>query len=237
MFTFLWFMENAGSADAFLQSLHSPEWNVEHGLALLTKALSKAMKGRQAHRVYHAAKQAGLVTNYQSYGLPGLTMACVDSGMLQQALGVSEDARQALLPLGMTTASALLTNVAKAKSAAPQLLSILAEVSARRMTCDANSLLAAYNCLMGQAPPALDEAIRALNLTAAASKPPPVTQEEEKGSGKGGKKKQQATESGGGEYDAAAAKAVRAKLPSLLHSLMSMIAAAALVVHQKIIIF
>ena len=110
------FMENAGSADAFLQSLHSPEWNVEHGLALLTKALSKAMKGRQAHRVYHAAKQAGLVTNYQSYGLPGLTMACVDSGMLQQALGVSEDARQALLTLGMTTASALLTNVAKAKS-------------------------------------------------------------------------------------------------------------------------
>ena len=38
-------MENAGSADAFLQSLHSPEWNVEHGLAGLNKGIKQSDEG------------------------------------------------------------------------------------------------------------------------------------------------------------------------------------------------
>ena len=70
-------LEPAGGAEATIASSLGActDWNVEHALALLTKALSKAMRGRQAHRVYTCAQSQGLCTNYGSYGLPALTMA------------------------------------------------------------------------------------------------------------------------------------------------------------------
>ena len=216
-------LEDAGGPEASLASLTADGWNVEHGLALLTKALAKQMKGRHAHRVYSTARANGLCTNYGAFGLPALALACVEGGMLSQAIGVCEDARQALLPLGVFTASALLTAVAKAKAATPQLISLLAEVAARRLTCDAPSLHAAFSSLMRTAPPTLDEAARALALAAAASKPPPpLAADSDRGKGAAARKRPAASDAhsdSSGGLDPAAAKAVRAKIPSLLHTL------------------
>ena len=54
-------------------SLPDRSFSLEHGLALLTRALSKTMHGRRAHRVYARARAAGLVTNYAAFGLPAVS--------------------------------------------------------------------------------------------------------------------------------------------------------------------
>ena len=217
-------LEPAGGAEATIASSLGActDWNVEHALALLTKALSKAMRGRQAHRVYTCAQSQGLCTNYGSYGLPALTMACIDAGMLSQAIAVCEDARQALLPVGITTGSALLTALAKAQLG-PQLKASLAEVAQRRLPCDAPSLARAFECLMSQTPPSLEDAAKALMLAAAATRAAAATTASGWGTsaGAGGGK---AGGGGGGALqdaglDPAAARAVRKELPTMLHRL------------------
>ena len=215
-------LEPAGGAEATIASSLGActDWNVEHALALLTKALSKAMRGRQAHRVYTCAQSQGLCTNYGSYGLPALTMACIDAGMLSQAIAVCEDARQALLPVGITTGSALLTALAKAQLG-PQLKASLAEVAQRRLPCDAPSLARAFECLMSQTPPSLEDAAKALMLAAAATRAAAATTASGWGTsaGAGGGK----AGGGGGAADAGwtppAARAVSKELPSMLDRL------------------
>ena len=81
-------------------------------MAMLTKALSKAMKGARLPRASLLARRASHPTTVVLSS--ALTLACVEAGLLSQALGVRDDARQALLPLRMT-ASAVLSAVAKAR--------------------------------------------------------------------------------------------------------------------------
>ena len=50
-----------GGGASGVGSLHAAEWNVEHTLSLLTKALSKRMSGRRAYRVYSLARSSGLL--------------------------------------------------------------------------------------------------------------------------------------------------------------------------------
>ena len=65
--------------------------------------------------MYDAARGAGLITNFGSYGLPALALACVSDGLLAEALSVSDDARSALLPLDVVVASQLLRALAQAR--------------------------------------------------------------------------------------------------------------------------
>ena len=79
------FLEPAGGADAEVASLRTEGYNVEHPLALLCKAGAKQCRGLKAYAVYDAARRAGLVANFGSFGLPALTLACVSDGLLAEA--------------------------------------------------------------------------------------------------------------------------------------------------------
>eukprot|EP00965_Chrysotila_dentata_P248155 6208185-Pleurochrysis_carterae.AAC.4 len=92
-------LEHAGTADSTVGSLAASEWNVEHTLAMLTRALSKRLKADKALRVFNAARAAGIVTNFAVWHLSSLAFACVEAKMLTQAVALSDEAQQALLPL------------------------------------------------------------------------------------------------------------------------------------------
>jgi hypothetical protein len=98
--------------------------------------------------VYDAARGAGLITNFGSYGLPALALACVSDGLLAEALSVSDDARSALLPLDVVVASQLLRAQARM---VPQVVHLANEVRGRRLSCDATSLRAALDLIAAQA--------------------------------------------------------------------------------------
>jgi hypothetical protein len=100
--------------------------------------------------VYDAARGAGLITNFGSYGLPALALACVSDGLLAEALSVSDDARSALLPLDVVVASQLLRALAQARMV-PQVVHLANEVRGRRLSCDATSLRAALDLIAAQA--------------------------------------------------------------------------------------
>ena len=76
---------------------------MEHPLALMCKASAKQCRGRKAYAVYDAARQAGLVANFGSFGLPALTLACVSDGLLAEAVSVCDDARSATPRRARTT--------------------------------------------------------------------------------------------------------------------------------------
>ena len=52
------------------------------------KACAKQCRGRKAYAVYDAARQAGLIANFGSFGLAPLTLACVSDGLLAEAVSV-----------------------------------------------------------------------------------------------------------------------------------------------------
>ena len=79
------YLEGAGGPTACIPSLREPDWNTEHHLAMLTKALSKQLYGKRAHRVYSVAGAAGLRSNLGSFGLPALTIACLEDNLVSQA--------------------------------------------------------------------------------------------------------------------------------------------------------
>ncbi|KAL1521246.1 hypothetical protein AB1Y20_020917 [Prymnesium parvum] len=158
-------LEHAGGPNASLGSLRMSEWNTEHTLATLTKALSKQLDGKRAHRVYSAAGSAGLRNNFASFGLPALTLACLEDKMVAAAFAVCEDARQALLPVDGFTASALLSALARARMRA-QVVHVVDEAAARRLSCDAPSLKLALRLLLDQVPPMTSCAVTVVGLLA-----------------------------------------------------------------------
>ena len=79
-------LENAGGATSTVGALRTSEWNTEHTLAILTKALAKQMDGKRAHRVYACACAAGLCNNFGAFGLPALVLACIDDSRIKQAV-------------------------------------------------------------------------------------------------------------------------------------------------------
>ena len=136
-------IERAGAAadGAAVGSLAASDANVEHTLALLSKALAKKMHGGRAHRVYACALSAGVVTNVGSWALPALCLACVETGHLREAISLCDEARRALIALDTVTASALVKAVAAAKLVDDG-KNLLPELAAKRLAADPPSMRA-----------------------------------------------------------------------------------------------
>ena len=160
-------MERAGSAadGAAVGSLAASDANVEHTLALLSKALAKKMHGGRAHRVYACALSAGVVTNVGSWALPALCLACVETGHLREAISLCDDARRALIALDTVTASALVKAVAAAKLVDDG-KNLLPELAAKRLAADPPSMRALLELLLAAKPQPLAEAAQLYGLLA-----------------------------------------------------------------------